>query len=127
MRSAFISMISMLILAVAVCITSMLLHFRLVNDMYKLCGMAISCVMEEDIAGAMEQVNALKDELEASTYLMEMVASHDQLHDAMSSIIEARVALECEDMDDAYQALARLQGILDHIKDHEKLTLSNLC
>ncbi|MBQ4088508.1 MAG: DUF4363 family protein [Clostridia bacterium] len=127
MRSAFVSMTAVLILAVSVCIVSMMLHFRLVNAMDELCGEAIERVIAEDISGTMDYVGKLKVKLDESTYLMEMVASHDQLHEAMTNIIEARVALECEDMDDAYQALARLQGILDHIRDHEKLTISNLC
>lgn len=127
MRAALISMCAVLAAAVAVCITSMLVQFRVLDTMDGLCGDAIEHVLADDAPGAMEHVDKLHDALEGSSWFMEMVASHDQLHEALGSIVDAQVALECEDVDDAYQALARLQGTLEHLRDHETFSLANLC
>lgn len=114
-------------LTLGVCLLSMRLQFRVLDTMEKHCGEAIACVLAEDIPGAMEHTHALHTAVEKSSRFMEMVASHDQLHEALGSIKEAQVALECGDVDDAYQALAALEGTLEHLRDHETLSIANIC
>lgn len=127
MRAMFVAMCAVLILALGTCTISMRLQFRMLDALEKQCGGAISCVLDDDIAGAMEYVQHMKLTVEKSTRFMEMVASHDQLHEALGNITDAQVALECEDMDDAYQALAELEGVIDHMRAHETLSLENIC
>ena len=127
MRATFISLCVVLALSLALGIVSMQAQFRVLDMLDTSCGSAIACVIDDDISGAMGHVDRLYDIMEESSWFMELVASHDQLHEALGSIVDARVALECEDADDAYQALARLQGTIDHLREHETISLSNLC
>lgn len=115
------------LVTLGVCLISMQLQFRVLDMMEKQCGEATACVLAEDIPGAMKHVHTLHATVENSSRFMETVASHDQLHEAIASITEAQVALECEDLDDAYQALAALEGTIEHLRDHETLSIANIC
>ena len=127
MKRTFVTMCIVLVLALGICVVSMQAQFRVLDRLDSGCGDAIKAVLNEDISAAMEHVHRMNSELEGKMWFMEFVASHDQLHEAVSSIVEAQVALECGDMDDAYQALAGLQGILEHLREHETLSMANIC
>ena len=127
MKAMFCSMCAVLAAALGICLFSMWAQYKVLDTMDHLCGQAMTHVIAEDISGAMEYTHALNTTVEKHTRFMEMVASHDQLHEALASIKEAQVALECEDLDDAYQALAALEGTIEHLRDHETLSLANIC
>ena len=57
---------------------------------------------------------------------MEMLTSHDSLHEVYSELVDARVCLESGDYDDCYRALAQLGEALRHIREMEAVSLSNL-
>ena len=127
MRSTFISMVCVLAVSIAICVVSMTVQFRVLGTMDVLCGDAVASVLDDDITSASGKVAQLRRVMDETTWFMELMAFHDQLHEAHASITDAQVALECEDTDDAYQSLKRLQGTIDHLRDHEKLSISNLC
>lgn len=127
MKGTFITMCIVFTAALGICIISMRAQFRVLDKLDAGCGDAIAAVVNDDIMTAMEHVQRLNDVLESNMWFMEFVSSHDQLHEAVSGIIEAQVALECSDMDDAYQALAGLEGTLEHLREHETLSMSNIC
>ena len=79
-----------------------------------------------DTLAAKEYAESLEDIFEGRQAVLEMLASHNDLHETMNSITDAKVALECGDMDDAYQALVRLRGMIEHLRDHERFSLANL-
>lgn len=126
MRATFISMCAVLIASLALCGVSMYLHFTVIDDMDAICEDALKCVRDDDVEGAKQQVKALRESFDDTSTMLELLSDHDELHEILNCIVDARVALECEDVDDAYQALARMQGVLEHLRDHESMSLANL-
>ena len=58
--------------------------------------------------------------------LMEMLASHDALHDVGAAIAEARICLECRDHDDFLRTMSAVEAGLSHLKDEEAVRWANL-
>lgn len=126
MRATFISMCAVLIASLALCGVSMYAHFTAIDEMNGLCQGALECVKVDDVEGARRQVKALRESFGDTSAMLELLSDHDELHEVLNCIVDARVALECEDVDDAYQALARMQGVLEHLRDHESMSFANL-
>lgn len=126
MRGAFVSMCAVLAASLALCIASMLLHYSALDELEYVCGKALTHVRYEDSESALAYVGEMERSFGRSSRWLELLASHDSLHDIHTSIAEARVALECEDMDDSLQALERLRGSIDHMRQYEGLSLANL-
>jgi len=127
MRRMFVSMCTVLAASLGICIVAMMIQFRVLGVLDEGCKVAIEYVKQDNNAGAMSKVREIKMTLDDRGAFMELIASHDHVHEAVSAVNEARVALECEDIDDAYQALETLLGILEHMRDHETLSLANIC
>ena len=126
MRLTFISMCAVLATAVGLCILSMMMHCDALDELDGFCRKAMMAVKEEDVSQAMEYVDNMDKCFEKREMPLEFVANHDLLHEVRSSIVDARIALECKDLDDAWQALERLMGSTDHMRAHESFSMSNL-
>ena len=57
---------------------------------------------------------------------MEMLASHDALHEVTTGILEAQICLECGDHDDFLRNMAVMGEALGHLRDEQAFRLSNL-
>jgi len=126
MKAAFIAMCCVLAAALGLCFVSVYVHDSVLDDMDAVCAETIKSVRGDDKQTAVERVSELDRVFGERSGALEMLASHNDLHETRSCIMDAMVALECGDMDDAYQALVSLRGMLEHLRDHERLTLSNL-
>ena len=60
------------------------------------------------------------------TGLLEMLASHDALHDVAAAIAEAKICLECRDHDDFLRTMSTVALGLEHLKDEEAVRWGNL-
>lgn len=58
--------------------------------------------------------------------LLEMLASHDALHDVSFAIAEAKICLECRDHDDFLRTMSTVKTGLDHLRDEEAISWENL-
>ena len=58
--------------------------------------------------------------------LVEMLASHDALHDVAAAIAEAKICLECRDHDDFLRTMSAVEMGLGHLKDEEAVRWENL-
>lgn len=58
--------------------------------------------------------------------LLEMLASHDALHDVSTAIAEAKICLECRDHDDFLRTMSTVDMGLEHLRDEEALSWENL-
>jgi len=126
MKAAFAAMCIVLAAALGMCMLSMHVHERALGLMEPVCARAIAAVRADDGGEAARAVAEMDEIMQRCSGTLEMLASHNDLHDTMTCLRDAKVALECGDMDDAYQALARLQGMLEHLLEHERLTVENL-
>ena len=57
---------------------------------------------------------------------MEMLASHDALHEVTTGILEAQICLECGDHDDFLRNMAVMGEALGHLVDEQAFRLANL-
>ncbi len=126
MKAAFISMWVVLIISVVLCLMSMYIHADVLDRMDILCDSAIECVRSDEKESAGMYAEKLEKTFGGRKVVLEMLASHNDIHETMNCVTDAKVALECGDMDDAYQALIRLKGMISHLRDHEGLSLANL-
>ena len=60
------------------------------------------------------------------TGLLEMLASHDALHNVAAAIGEAKICLECRDHDDFLRTMSTVALGLEHLKDEEAVRWGNL-
>ena len=126
MRSTFIAMCTVLAASAMLCGASVWMHYSAVDEMDAMCKETVGYVRSEDAEGALESIERLEKRFDSWSAWLETVSSHDVLHEALACITDARVALECDDFDDAYQAMERLHGNFEHIREHEGMSLSNI-
>lgn len=126
MRAAFAAMCAVLLSALAVCFFSMGVQGGILEELGAMCDAAVECIDGGDPDAAADAVAELDDVFSEKRGIMELLASHNDLHDAAGFITDAAVALKCGDTDDAYQALMQLKGVLEHLREHESLSLGNL-
>lgn len=126
MRRTLILTLAVLTCAVAICAASMLALNGTVEEAERLQSMAVLAANERRTADAKTLVVRLADFWDSRAGLMEMLASHDALHDVDAAIAEAQICLECEDHDDFLRTMSTVRAGLEHLKDEEALRLSNL-
>lgn len=126
MRGAVFSMCALLLASLALCGLSVRLHTEFIEEMDALCAGAVEMLRSGDGDGASDAARDMLASIEERRAGMELVALHTDIHDAHACVQDALVALECGDADDAYQSLVKLRGTLDHLRQHEALTLANI-
>lgn len=126
MKARIILVISMFILSIAMCLFSMLF---VRNTMDNLDHNRIRVVMYVE-QGHREEGDALLTSMltyvSARQALLEILTPHDDLHEMVTQLTDARVSLSINDMDDFKQAIMLFQEYVEHIRTHEALTLSNI-
>ena len=117
---------SMLVLSVAISAFSMIFVNSVMDD---LDARRIEAVMnvengmtDEAIAG----ITAMLTMIEEKNPVLEILTPHDDLHDMLTQLVEAKVSLTIGDMDDFDQKISLFRENLEHIRSHEALTLSNI-
>lgn len=126
MRRTLILTLAVLAAACAVCVLSMHTLNRAVDRAEQLRGEAMLAEEENRISDAKGAMTALAEFWRRKSRLLEMVASHDALHEVQSAIDEAQICLECEDRDDFLRCMAIVGENLNHIRDEQSPRLSNL-
>ena len=126
MRRTLVAMSAVLAVSLAVCFASLYMHTHVIEEMGGLCTEAIENVRSDDLAVAVYKTGQMLELFRHNNLMLELVAPHDDLHEALACLRDAAVALECEDMDDAYQSLVSLHDMLEHLHEHEAFSLANL-
>ena len=126
MRTVFVSMCIVLILSLTLCMFSMSIQLHAINELSILCEKAASAVEDRDSELAARSISHLSEKYDSHAEVLEYFASHDDLHEVYSHLIDARICLEFGDLDDVSQALAQLSETLGHIRAHERFSLKNL-
>ena len=115
-----------LAVALAVCAGSMLALNGTVERARRLQSLAVLAAQERRIADAKSLVLELAQYWKDRSAALELLASHDALHEVQSSIAEVQICLECEDRDDFLRTMSQTAQGLAHLRDEEALRLSNL-
>ena len=126
MRSTLIALIVVVAVAISLCALSQAQVRVVTEEMDLLRVEAAELARAGDNMGAMECLTRFASRWQSVTPLLEMLTSHDDLHEVASELVDAQVCLENGDLDDCFRSLAQLGEALRHIQDMEALTLSNL-
>lgn len=126
MRKTLIVTLAVLAAAVAVCALSMHALNGAVDRANRLRSAAVLAEEENRISDAKAAMLELAEFWRRKASLLEMMASHDALHEVQSAVAEAQICLECEDRDDFLRCMAIVEENLNHIRDEQSPRLSNL-
>lgn len=126
MRVAIVSMCAVFAASLAVCLLSLSLQTRAISEIDALRDAAVRELDSGDAARLQTALNRLEEKFEHHAGVLELIASHSDLQEARACLADARISLQYGDGDDAGQALAQMGEALDHILDHEKLSLKNI-
>lgn len=126
MRRTLIMTLSVLICALALALAGQSAVNAAVEDALRLQSLAVLAANNDDSAQARTQVAALAGLWRERAGLLEILASHDALHEVAAAIAEAQICLECEDHDDFLRTMSTAALALDHLKDEQAVRWGNL-
>lgn len=126
MKRLFIVMLCVLFAALGLCVFSSLSICAHVDEAERLRIMSFEALQDGDDERAMELLVALASHWSDCKPLLEIMTSHDDVHEASMHITDAMICLECGDSDDFYRSMAQLSEMLEHICEVETLKLSNV-
>jgi hypothetical protein len=104
----------------------MKLQFDAVDEMERIRAIAFEAARRGDYAAAGKAVDALEKEFKERSKWLELLGPHDDLHEIYLQIVDAKVCIELEKRDDVHQALVHLKEVLQHVRDHESFSMTNL-
>lgn len=126
MKRTLILTLAVLACALALCAVSLVCIDRAVDSAERLQSLAVLAAQQGDAARAKALMVQLAGFWEDRAGWMEMLASHDALHDVGAAIAEAQICLECEGHDDFLRMMSQVDMGLSHLRDEQALRLSNL-
>lgn len=115
-----------LALSLSICVASMHVLNGILDTAHELSTNIFVAMEAGDITAAREGLVALATLWDEKSTLMEMLCAHDDLHEVKERIIQAEICIEYTDMEDFYSAVALIGEGVEHIRDQEALTLTNL-
>ena len=126
MKRTLILTLAVLACALALCAVSLVCIDRAVDGAERLQSLAVLAAQQGDAVRAKALMVELAGFWEDRAGWMEMLPSHDALHDVGAAIAEAQICLECEDHDDFLRMMSQVDMGLSHLRDEQALRLSNL-
>lgn len=118
--------LSVLAAALMLCAASLFTVNHTVDEALRLRGQALVAFDQGRSDAARDGMQALAGFWERRNGVMEMLASHDDLHSVEAAIADARICLECEDRDDFLRAMSTVDSGLRHLRDEEAVRWTNL-
>lgn len=126
MRRTMVVTAAVLACALAVCFLSMGTLSHAVSGAGRLVSQAVLAAQEGRTAQAKSLMVELAEFWKARSGLLEMIASHDALHEVDAAVAEAQICLECRDHDDFLRTMSNARMALQHLWDEEVLSWANL-
>ncbi|NLF28672.1 MAG: DUF4363 family protein [Clostridiales bacterium] len=126
MRATAIALVVVLALSLALCALSLVTVRKAVREMDDLRVEAEEFARAGDGELAMERLVRIANRMEDARPFLEMLTSHEDLHDAVKQVVDAQVYLEFGALTETCRALSQLGEILNHIRETEEITLANL-
>lgn len=126
MKRLTILTLAVLMVSLAVCIASMWVIDGILDEAHGISTSVFVSMENGDVVAAREGLVALATLWDERASLLEVLCSHDDLHEVKERIIEAQITLDYTDMEDFYSAVALVGEALEHVRDQEILSLTNL-
>lgn len=126
MRRTLLLTACVLIVSLSICTASLLTLTQILDQARALRSEAILAVEEDNPTRAAEIMVELAELWKEKENLLEVLTSHDALHEVKTGIIEAQICLECGDHDDFLRTISLVGEGLEHISGVEAISVSNL-
>ena len=126
MRRTLILTLAVLFCAAAACTASLVILNGTVDGARELGSLAVLAANEGRRDEARERMVHLADYWRDREGLLELMASHDALHEVGAAVAQAVICLECEDHDDFLRTMCDVDMALGHLRDEEALSWENL-
>lgn len=126
MKRTAIVTAAVLALSLAVCAASMGALNGILDEAHALSTGVFVSMENGDVTAAREGLVALATLWDDHAALMETLCAHDDLHEVKSRIIQAEICIGYTDMEDFYSMVTLIGEGIEHIRDQEGLTWTNL-
>ena len=126
MRIKCIATILVFVVSAAICFGCTYCIHTAVSQTEFLANTALMRFDEGDMPGALEMLSRMAERWNRQLPLMQMIASHDDLHDISLQYQEAATNLKSGDSDEFQRSMSLLQEALKHLRDQESLSFANL-
>lgn len=126
MKSRWIALILVAALSVGACAASAAFIRRTAGEMDRRRLAILETLESGEQGGAFDGLSEMAAWWKSREPLLEMLATHDLLHEIAGLIVEADANLGIGDTDDFYRSMALLGEALAHLVKDERLTLSNI-
>lgn len=126
MRRMILTTAIVFLLSMGICTFSTMGIERVVERCQELRNEAVMAMDSGAIQETEEGLSALATYLEEHQGWLEILLEHEELHEIKNQILEAKLGLEYGVEDDFYQAIAKVNEALEHVRSIERMSLSNL-
>ncbi len=126
MKTRLIFVLALLIASSAVCVCSLLFVNGTMDEMEKMRIEAMNHTENGNREDAEAVVSNMLTLISSRSKVLEMLIQHNDLHDMVMQLTDAKVSLSIDDMDDFEKAMSLFFENLEHIRAHEKISLSNI-
>ena len=126
MKRTAIVTAAVLLICLIICGASMWTLNRLLDEAHDMSIEIFTAMENGNISHARETLVALASLWDDHAVMLEMLCDHEDLHNVKERIIQAEICIEYTDMEDFYATVALIGEGLEHIRDQEGLTWTNL-
>ena len=125
MKRLAIEAAAALALCLALCIGAQWTLSGILDDAHEMTTEIYTAMETGEQDRAREKLVALATLWDEKSSLMDLFCDHDDLHNVKERIIQARICIDYEDMEEFYSAVALIGEGIEHIRDQEGLNFSN--
>lgn len=126
MKRSLITMLIVLLLALGICLSSMLLIRHVALEMEEMRVSTLELIESKDLDAASEHLTQMADMWAWHEPLLETISPHETLHAVTELIIEADANLTVGDIDDLHRSMMLLELALEHLFIEEQFMFSNI-
>ncbi len=126
MKKRTIFILALLAVSVGICIFSLMFVNSTMDEMEEMRLEATKHMENGSKSDAEAVVTNMLSKISSRSKLLEMLIQHDDLHDMIMQLTDAKVSLSIDDIDDFKKAMSLFYENLEHIRAHERISLSNI-
>lgn len=125
-KRLLIATVAVFIASVGLCTWSLFVLDDILDEAHEYTIEVFAQMEQGNVTAAREGLVALANLWAEKNDLLEILCAHDDLHEVKERIIEAEICISYTDMEDFYANVSLIGEAIEHIKDGEKLSLTNL-
>lgn len=126
MKSMLISALAVAIITLTICGWGVAYVDEATDELSDMAMLLMRCAEAEDYEAAGETITIMANQWSRDRTILEMLADHEDLHAVTEHLTEGSIHLKYRHANDFYQSMALLDEALRHIRDAQRLHLSNL-